>query len=486
MASALLAKLKVKPVPAKEESIVVKINKPEPAVDENVDLKVKIEDKTRQKLINRDEFLQRMKRVKETVTKIPETPKFPQMPHVSKKTSIIPEQSYKATQDKVTQNNTEQEDDNEPSIFIVKPKKIGKLILIPCLDIGKLTYKRESPPLSKSIKPSKLPKLKVIGEDGEIQDKPSKPSKAKETKEIQGVFEGEIEDPALSQRLPAKSEKILLKADSYYLNNRKFFINSIDKLFAPYKKELEEDESKLTCDSMTGEFSLLTHQKLVRDYINIYTPYRGLLLYHGLGSGKTCSSIAIAEGIKTDKQVVIMTPASLQSNYRKELMKCGDSIYKKNQYWEFVLTKGDTDLENKLSSMLGLTLDNIRKKKGAWLVDQSQEANYNTLDTHKKGTIDEQINNMIENKYKFINYNGLRMSRLSELTNEFKENYFDNKVIIIDEAHNLISRIVNKLKSKTNIATKCKPNATLMGDMADKDLEDEIKKNIFQLFYINF
>jgi SNF2 family DNA or RNA helicase len=73
----------------------------------------------------------------------------------------------------------------------------------------------------------------------------------------------------------------------------------------------------------------------VRDYINIYTPYRGLLLYHGLGSGKTCSSIAIAEGIKNEKRILIMTPASLRSNYIEELKKCGDYLYKKNQYWEF-------------------------------------------------------------------------------------------------------------------------------------------------------
>ena len=80
------------------------------------------------------------------------------------------------------------------------------------------------------------------------------------------------------------------------------------------------------------------HQKIVRDYINNYTPYRGLLLYHGLGSGKTCSSIAIAEGIKTHKQIIVMTPASLQTNFFSELKKCGDPLYKYNQYWEFFPT----------------------------------------------------------------------------------------------------------------------------------------------------
>ena len=48
-------------------------------------------------------------------------------------------------------------------------------------------------------------------------------------------------------------------------------------------------------------FSPMNHQLFVRDYLNITTPYRGLLLYHGLGSGKTCTSIGIIEGFKHDK-----------------------------------------------------------------------------------------------------------------------------------------------------------------------------------------
>ncbi|NBW71018.1 MAG: hypothetical protein EBR32_06400 [Bacteroidetes bacterium] len=51
-----------------------------------------------------------------------------------------------------------------------------------------------------------------------------------------------------------------------------------------------DDSKQISCDAIgqdsTGEFSLLTHQNLVRDYLNLYTPYRGLLLFHGLGAGK--------------------------------------------------------------------------------------------------------------------------------------------------------------------------------------------------------
>ena len=87
---------------------------------------------------------------------------------------------------------------------------------------------------------------------------------------------------------------------------------------------------------MTIPSSSYLFTKKLWNYLNLYSPYRGLLLYHGLGSGKTCSSIAIAEGMKSSKKVIIMTPASLKRNYIEEIKKCGDTLYKKDQYWEWV------------------------------------------------------------------------------------------------------------------------------------------------------
>ena len=165
-------------------------------------------------------------------------------------------------------------------------------------------------------------------------------------------------DEDIEEKLPKKEDLILLKKSSYYLNNREVFVTFIDKLFKEYRQEVLEDKSQLSCDSseQSEEFKLLTHQKIVREYINLYSPYRGLLIYHGLGSGKTCSSIAIAEtfqqlhsvalaeGTVNIRKVVVMTPASLRTNFFEELKKCGDPLHRKNQYWEFVLTNGDEEL----------------------------------------------------------------------------------------------------------------------------------------------
>ena len=262
----------------------------------------------------------------------------------------------------------------------------------------------------------------------------------------------------LSSKLPAPQPSVNIRAGAYYRNNREIFVNFINSLFAPYKDELIEESKNLTCDSMneakSGAFSLLTHQSIVRDYINLYTPYRGLLLYHGLGAGKTCASIAIAEGFQNPMHILVMTPASLRQNYQNEIKKCGNEMYRLNQYWEFISNDNSAKKTRVLAKILSVSESFVRKHKGAWFVNVANESNYETLDTQEKFVLNEQIDEMIRAKYQFINYNGLQKQHLANLTNDGKINPFDNKVVIIDEAHNFVSRIVNKLKKPDSLSMK--------------------------------
>jgi len=261
----------------------------------------------------------------------------------------------------------------------------------------------------------------------------------------------QIGDTPINQRLPVRERPFKIIASSYYMNNREKFVNFINSLFAPYKEELKRNAENISCDTIgntSGNISLLIHQEIVRDYMNLYTPYRGLLLYHGLGSGKTCSSIAIAEGMKGPKKIIIMTPKSLRRNYMEELKKCGDLMYKKDQYWEFISAQPNSELSRILSSILNLPMEYIKKKKGAWFVNVTKSSNYAELSPAQASSLEDQLDVMIESKYMFINYNGLRAKRLEELTSGFTRNLFDNSVVIIDEAHNLVSRIVNKIKKE--------------------------------------
>ena len=255
-------------------------------------------------------------------------------------------------------------------------------------------------------------------------------------------------------RQPAKkSAAIKIKASSYYLNNRKKFIQFINTLFGKYTVSLKERQETASCEvDEDAPFTTMVHQQIVRDYINTYTPYRGILLYHGLGSGKTCSSIAIAEGMKENKEVIVMTPASLKRNYFEELKKCGDVFYRKNQYWEFV-EETDENIES-LSQVLYLPLEFIKEKGGAWMTSLDKESNYDELSSSDKKIIQFQIDKMIDMKYKFIAYNGLREQHIDKLSKKNSINPFDNKVIIIDEAHNFVSRIVNKLSKPDSVSMR--------------------------------
>ena len=265
----------------------------------------------------------------------------------------------------------------------------------------------------------------------------------------------EIGDTDLTKRMPKKSPPVLIKVSSYYMNDREIFVNFINSLFEPYRKEIAENKESISCDTIgktSTSFSLLTHQKIVRDYMNLYTPYRGLLLYHGLGSGKTASSIAIAEGMKDSKRVIVMTPASLRANYVEELKKAGDLLYKRNQFWEWISTDDNPEALKTISALLNLPQEYIRRHNGAFFINVKKPSNYDELNDTDKKVLEEQLNEMIKQKYTFINYNGLRAQRLSEMTSGFTRNIFDNAVVVIDEAHNLISRIVNKLKKEKEIS----------------------------------
>ena len=267
-------------------------------------------------------------------------------------------------------------------------------------------------------------------------------------------------DTIVSTRLPPPRPLPQVQASEFYMNNRAKFIQYINALFRPYREELTSGESDITCESLyggddTASVALLTHQKIVRDYLNIYSPYRGLLLFHGLGSGKTCSSIAIAEGLKTFKNIVVMTPASLRMNYIEEMRtKCGDLMYKKNQYWEFIDSRGNPELTRVLSKVLMFPDESfVRSNGGAWMVNVTKPSNYETeLTPSQRVRVDRQIDEMINTKYEFINYNGLRAEKLKSMTDGYTHNPFDNKVVVIDEAHNFVSRIVNKLKRPTSMA----------------------------------
>jgi hypothetical protein len=441
-----LQQLKIKPLPKPQEQFNIILNIPKEGVAPH------IIDKTSEHLINRDQFFSDIQEYLEVVQKgYKKHPKLENIKTENKdETEDITISNIETTIKKPK--STKSSDAKNSFSQIVKTS--AKLII--------------TNPTEQNIRQSKI---KLLNKE-RLTPKPGfEPYATKFT----GLEKTSIIDETLVipkdlrigktlyiNRIPRLEPNILIKAPDYYLDNREMFISFINSLFEPFKQELLKEEAQLkagkstvSCNSSSSnDFSLLTHQKIVRDYINIYAPYRGILLYHGLGSGKTCSSIAIAEGIKNDKKILVMTPASLRSNYIEELKKCGDYLYKKNQYWEFINTKTHPHYVEYLSTILKLSQEYINANGGAWFINIKKQPNYDTLDFEDQQKINSQLDKMISYKYQFLNYNGLRSSHLNGLTNGGTLNPFSNKVIIIDEAHNFISRIVNKLNRKTSLSMK--------------------------------
>lgn len=100
----------------------------------------------------------------------------------------------------------------------------------------------------------------------------------------------------------------------------------------------------------SNKFELLPHQQFLKNHIGTkFDNENRILLFHGVGSGKTCS--AITAGLEFYRKkgdectIITITPASLKKNFEKELIgQCG-----KNQFVDKPNTKKLFDLFNIVS-----------------------------------------------------------------------------------------------------------------------------------------
>jgi hypothetical protein len=137
--------------------------------------------------------------------------------------------------------------------------------------------------------------------------------------------------------LRVRSSMERLNLESYVLPNRKEFVNFMKESFLPSFRRASRFFIK-SWNLETSKYEtwqLFNQQKYVSDFLNENTPYRGLLLYHGLGSGKSGASIATSEGFH-NRKIIILLPASLSTNYKMEIEKFADIGFKRQHNWCYV------------------------------------------------------------------------------------------------------------------------------------------------------
>jgi len=176
----------------------------------------------------------------------------------------------------------------------------------------------------------------------------------------------------------------------------KNFQLKIKEIFREYKLKNKKQSMKDFC--YPKKFTFQLPQLFVAEYLNPKTPYKGILLYHRIGAGKTCAGIQIAEKWKEHKKIILVAPASLVGNFYKELRsECTGNIY---------ITKEERKILSSLLLLPGL-------------------AKFNELiDT---------INQRIHKYYEIYSYH-----KFVDLYNSKKIN-LKNKLLIIDEVHNIVS-----------------------------------------------
>jgi hypothetical protein len=203
----------------------------------------------------------------------------------------------------------------------------------------------------------------------------------------------------------------------------------------------------------SADFELQPHQAFVKNFMSFQTPYNSLLLYHGLGSGKTCSAIGVCEEMRDymkqtgiSKRIIIVASENVQDNFKLQLFD-----------------------ERKLKLVDGIW--NIRGCIGNKLLKEINPMNMKGMSKEK---IISQIKNLINTYYIFLGYvqfanyiiktmnydeevqkqslkpekkkqrEKTKIQMLKDVKIELNtriikklQNEFDNRLIVIDEVHNI-------------------------------------------------
>ena len=76
----------------------------------------------------------------------------------------------------------------------------------------------------------------------------------------------------------------------------------------------------------TADYELLPQQAFVRNFLSFQTPYNSLMLFHGLGSGKTCSAIGVCEEMRDylkqmglSRRTLFVASENVQDNFKLQL-----------------------------------------------------------------------------------------------------------------------------------------------------------------------
>jgi hypothetical protein len=191
------------------------------------------------------------------------------------------------------------------------------------------------------------------------------------------------------------------------------------------------------------------HQSFLANYISDKTPYRGVLIFHGVGTGKTLSALSICENFKNEirryqtKMHILVSGPLIRDNWKNDIIK-----FFGNDYFKEIPHDPNDDASVKEAEKLVKLLINqyykfmsyktfYRKVLGERIIEKK------TIDNKEQKTYRKND----EGEYE----RDVAIDKIESL---------DNTILVIDEAHNLtgseqglnnygkaVKKIINKSKN---------------------------------------
>ena len=182
--------------------------------------------------------------------------------------------------------------------------------------------------------------------------------------------------------------------------------------------------------SGTKEFRLQNQQRLLRRILSPDSPSRNLLMVHGTGTGKTCTAVQVAEEfiIRPEfqsKKVLVLANPSIQDNFKKEI---------------FNVEKGklDQDTEGNIMSK------QCTGRRYLEIIQRVQTEPLKLTSVESRAKVRKLSEKIFSEFYEFMGYDSFASYTNPDKSNKTANDYnkwiheeFDNRLIIVDEAHNL-------------------------------------------------
>ena len=259
---------------------------------------------------------------------------------------------------------------------------------------------------------------------------------------------------------------------------REFYYNKIPET-EQYKNY--NDIKKYRDDACAGKLKLYSHQSFLSNFIHPSTPYKGLLIFHGTGTGKTGTAISIAENFKSmvlkyNTKILILVPGPLlKENWKNEIMKFSN-----------------INLDKK---SINLTLEEQKKIKN----EKFKEVMYfYKIMTHRrfyKKVLGEKIKDYVDEDEQIKKYRKTEEGDFERDVSTDKLENLDNTILIVDEVHNFtgnehgeaLKMMIKKSKNLRLILLSATPMKNLGTDIIEimnylRPINDQIKKEkIFNL-----